>query len=104
MTAPVDLPQNLHIHVVPTQRIPEPKQPESSSNSSQEFQDFFEKSQEKVQEKQEEQKKQKQRQDHSFPVGIQPEENPDEYDDQHDLLDEKKTEINDLGKHIDTKI
>lgn len=101
MTAPVDLPQNLHIHVVPAQRIPEAKQPDTSNNQSQEFQDYFEKSQEKVQEKQ---KKQKRRKEHPLPVGLKPDENMDDYDDNGDLADEKKTEIHDLGNHIDTKI
>ena len=101
MTAPVDIPQNLHIHVVPAQKIPEPKQPDASNNSSQEFQDYFEKSQEKIQEKKENKRRRKK---YALPVGIKPEEKMDDYDDTGEMTEEKKTEINDLGNHIDTKI
>jgi hypothetical protein len=102
MSAPVDVPQNLHIHVVPAQRIPQAKQPDASNNhQSQDFQDYFQNSQEKVQEKQ---KKKKQQKHHPLPVGIKPEEKLDDYEDVGESVEEKKADIHDLGNHIDTKI
>lgn len=44
MSAPVDLPQNLHIHVAPAERIPQPKQPDPNENNPRSFQDYFERS------------------------------------------------------------
>ena len=101
MSAPIDVPQNLHIHVIPTQRIPQAKQPEAGNNQSQDFQDYFQNSQEKVQEKE---KHKKRNQHHPLPVGLVPEEKTDDYDESAERVEDKKTAIHDLGNHIDTKI
>ena len=97
MSTAVDVSQNIFIHVVPTQKIPQAKQPEPGNNQTKDFQDYFQNSnQSQVQDKPHN-KKQREQPDKS---AHQPE-TTDDYRGPFEPQTEQETDPDRLGHHID---
>lgn len=99
MSAPVDMPQNLQIHVAPAERVPQAKQPEKGDNHQQEFQDFFQRSEKDRIHREEKHRREK---DH-LPKQNKTRfvENTDDYDNKGgQSADEKPDDLN-LGNNVD---
>ena len=99
MSAPVDIPQNIHIHVAPAEKVQQAKQPEPGNNHSQDFQDFFERSAKDKIHREEKQRREKDQFQKKFkPENVQ---NAEEYDSKGEQPNDDGPDNLNLGHNVD---
>jgi hypothetical protein len=99
MSTPVDLPQNIQIHVAPAERIPQARKPDKGDNQQQEFQDFFQRSEkDKVHREQRHKREKEFANKHKKSL---PAEKPNEYDNNGEQSNDEKPDDLNLGINVD---